>query len=246
VVHITHLKPANELTQDIVIRGKVRFHGSVAYSSKPSRRGSKSKRRKARNTAFLETLHVVSHPRDHSVAGSVAGSLPQWRLIDHEGQAAQAADRENIKGWEWSDGSSPDHHKIAVAPAPPSASAVALDWALLHPVYLQSPCADAAVATKVFRNLPVHAKLQLTARFHFIGNKWAGHSAFAKVNGEIVWLESHTAPAHVADLRARMSVPVSVTVPHGLESLEVSFGSNLAGQACGALWGVDDINISVV
>jgi hypothetical protein len=115
--------------------------------------------------------------------------------------------------------------------------------------------------------LPVsHDQLHISATFHFI-DSWAGEVAYAKVDGEYVWLDTHT--SQIVNNNTLNSIPASlfppvkstcgspehpdtrlgstfdVYVPHNKSSVTIGFGSSLTRSACNASWGVDNVHVFV-
>jgi len=117
-----------------------------------------------------------------------------------------------------------------------------------------------------------HEQLHISATFHFI-DSWFGEIAFAKVDGEFVWLDSHGSPHNhtgiAMDGSGASGVPSSllhrskstcgspdhpdtrlgstfdVYVPHNSSSVTISFGSSLNRDPCQASWGVDNVHVFV-
>ena len=94
--------------------------------------------------------------------------------------------------------------------------------------------------------------------FHFIDN-WTGEIGYAKLDDEVIWLESHNWCEKVMpwsckkyginscgneypDLLSRPGVYVG---PHNKDTLTLGFTSTLKKQACEASWGIDDIQIYI-
>ena len=115
---------------------------------------------------------------------------------------------------------------------------------------------DGAESSRLVSDLPPHTTLQLEASFLFV-DSWEGEHAYAKVDGEHVWLDHHdtrgtsggvdlcgcTAP----DTRVRE--PVRASEPHTAASANVTFGSThrppRSRSAVGlcASWAVDIVEL---
>merc|ERR1711964_311060 len=102
---------------------------------------------------------------------------------------------------------------------------------------------------KDFRVERPHTQVRVQARFHFIDN-WEGESAFFKVDGEYVWLDSHSNSDGKQVLSlcgnpnfsdSRLGALIDVVVPHTGDVLNLAFGSTLLPEkdTCNASWGVD-------
>jgi hypothetical protein len=124
-----------------------------------------------------------------------------------------------------------------------------------HNLFLGGHCSShgSGESSRIFKSLPAHTMVRITARFHFI-DSWDGESAYAKVNGEVVWLDAHSSSApttggislcggSAAD--SKMGTLIDVAVPHTGDSLTLAFGSTLDQNSCEESWGVDDIEIFV-
>lgn len=108
---------------------------------------------------------------------------------------------------------------------------------------------------KTFNNLPPHTHVRLTANYHMI-DEWAGETAYAKLEGFVVWTDSHNQETQKEGVNicgspapeSKFGIAIDVTSPHSCVescSLKVSFGSTLVGSASEQSWGVSDIMIYV-
>ena len=119
----------------------------------------------------------------------------------------------------------------------------------------------------------MHTHVKIEARFHFI-DAWEGESAYLKLDGNIVWAESHRwcdklitticQPRSSEDKEStaltidvcghpdfpdRLSVPIVSSISHNEDTIKVSFGSNLDlsdKNRDAVSWGVDDVRIYVL
>eukprot|EP00742_Colponemidia_sp_Colp-10_P000217 GILJ01000245.1.p1 GENE.GILJ01000245.1~~GILJ01000245.1.p1 ORF type:complete len:317 (-),score=49.80 GILJ01000245.1:142-1092(-) len=107
--------------------------------------------------------------------------------------------------------------------------------------------------SKTYKGLAAHSSVRITARFHMLDN-WNGESAFMKINGQTVWLDSAHKPSHATGALnmcggdhadPKFSVPIDVTIPHIDDKVTVAFGSSLTGDSCDQSWGVDDVMVYV-
>merc|ERR1711990_1221189 len=120
--------------------------------------------------------------------------------------------------------------------------------------FLGGHCNFAAdTASKVFKNLPAHTQVRMTASFHFL-DKWDGEQAYASLDGKNVWADS--TKAHRGEgvnmygsshPERKFSAPIDVTIPHTGSAVEVKFGTSIeeSVNACEQSWGVDDVTIYV-
>jgi len=117
---------------------------------------------------------------------------------------------------------------------------------------------DGAEASKLITDLPPHTTLQLEASFLFV-DSWEGEHAYAKVDGEHVWLDHHDARSIRGGVdmcggaapETRVRVPVRASVPHTAAAANITFGSTLRPSTsrgtdgvCGpASWAVDNVEL---
>jgi len=112
---------------------------------------------------------------------------------------------------------------------------------------------SSANATKIFRELPKHAQVRVTARVHFI-DRWSGEAAYLRANERIIWADTASSPNFPEGEEvglgnvcggplpdSRLSVPVDVTFAHEGSELELTFGSSLQSDPCEGSWAVDDV-----
>jgi len=123
---------------------------------------------------------------------------------------------------------------------------------------------------KTFGALPPHSQVRLTARYHFI-DQWSGETAFAQMDGQYVWTQSHAVQSSSLSPRGiqlcgsalypetRLSSPIDVALPHSGDSLRIAFGAHSANSgsdaqrslsaeqslACTRSFGVDDVAVYV-
>ncbi len=123
-------------------------------------------------------------------------------------------------------------------------------------LHLGGYCAFSGIeVSKTFNNLPAHSFVQITARVHFF-DYWRGEYAFAKVNNNVVWQQSHAfcSKPFVQFCKGvdscgdnkysdKLSQLVKIAIPHTGSSITVSFGSSLHVDACTASWAVDDVAV---
>jgi hypothetical protein len=133
--------------------------------------------------------------------------------------------------------------------------------------FLGGPCEAGGGASlhRMWAGLRQHEQIRLSARVHFLGS-WQGEPAFAKVDGQIVWLDTHGEPRNRASARPvsfalwdgprcggrqaagppRLGAVVEVVVPHRAGSVEIEFGAALGGRdACETSFGVDNVVIEL-
>eukprot|EP00466_Bigelowiella_natans_P004838 jgi/Bigna1/135061/aug1.27_g9769 len=94
-----------------------------------------------------------------------------------------------------------------------------------------------------------HEMIRLVATVHFVDD-WQGETAYLKVDGSIVWTQSHTERnsnqlmnicGKVRYPDSKFSVPIDVTIPHSSPSMKVTFGSNLRTDQ--ALFGLSSLAV---
>ena len=117
-------------------------------------------------------------------------------------------------------------------------------------------CSSGPEATRVVQRLPPHTRLQLEASFLFV-DAWQGEHAYAKVDGQHVWLDHYDSTAGSGGIdvcggptpERRLRIPVAATVPHSASSVNITFGSTLPaatdGASCDASWAVDNVELSI-
>lgn len=109
--------------------------------------------------------------------------------------------------------------------------------------------------SKTITDLPAHGFVRVTARVHFFDN-WKGEYMYAKVDDQIVWMQSHThCTKPFASLckgldscgdnkyADKMSQLVSITLPHATHDIKLTFGSSLESSPCQASWAIDDVAV---
>lgn len=128
--------------------------------------------------------------------------------------------------------------------------------------FLGGHCRFAAVTVKrAYKQLPVHSRVRITARVHFI-DEWEGESLSLLVNDNPVWSQSHHwCPCFFQDKCAkygldtcgretpdRLSVKVEALFDHSSPLLEIGFNSSLPHDtdACRVSWGIDDISVELL
>lgn len=109
-----------------------------------------------------------------------------------------------------------------------------------------------------FGPLPPHDHVEVEASVHLL-DAWRGGTAFARVDGELVWLQQHGQPddSDAAGVSLcgssfphdRLSVPVKVVVPHSAEYVDVQFGGALAPGSAdeehAPALGLDDVAVLI-
>eukprot|EP00299_Pterocystis_sp_00344_P015011 c7478_g1_i1.p1 GENE.c7478_g1_i1~~c7478_g1_i1.p1 ORF type:complete len:278 (-),score=49.04 c7478_g1_i1:102-935(-) len=106
--------------------------------------------------------------------------------------------------------------------------------------------------SKTFRQLPDHNEIRVKANFHFIDD-WAGETAFAKLERQVVWTDIHDQMASKNGINicgapaaeSKFAVPIDVVIPHRSSSLTVSFGSTLSRGPLEASWAISDLQLFV-
>jgi len=128
--------------------------------------------------------------------------------------------------------------------------------------FLGGHCRLAAGRTsRSYRSLPVHSRVRVRARVHFIDD-WQGEMVALQLDGRTVWAQAHEwCPGFQKwmctkfgvdtcgrDTPDRLSVKAEVTIVHSATSLDVAFASSLpAGtDACRSSWGVDDVSVELL
>lgn len=117
---------------------------------------------------------------------------------------------------------------------------------------------DGAEASRLVTGLPPHTTLQLEASFLFV-DSWEGEHAYAKVDGEHVWLDHHDSRSISGGVdlcggaarETRVRVPVRASVRHTAPAANITFGSTLSPQmsrsadgVCGsASWAIDNVEL---
>jgi len=120
--------------------------------------------------------------------------------------------------------------------------------------FLGGHCNFAAdTASKVFKNLPAHTQVRMTASFHFL-DQWDGEQAFASIDGKNVWADSSKSHrgegvnvCGAAHPDRKFAAPIDVTMQHTGDNVEVKFGTTMdsSTDSCQQSWGVDDVTIYV-
>merc|ERR1712072_925498 len=114
--------------------------------------------------------------------------------------------------------------------------------------FLGGHCNFAAdTASKVFKNLPAHTQVRMTASFHFL-DQWDGEQAFASIDGKNVWADSSKSNVcGAAHPDRKFAAPIDVTMQHTGDNVEVKFGTTMdsSTDSCQQSWGVDDVTIYV-
>merc|ERR1712072_915111 len=111
--------------------------------------------------------------------------------------------------------------------------------------FLGGHCNFAAdTASKVFKNLPAHTQVRMTASFHFLDqwdgkNVWADSSKSHRGEGVNVCGAAHP--------DRKFAAPIDVTMQHTGDNVEVKFGTTMdsSTDSCQQSWGVDDVTIYV-
>jgi hypothetical protein len=244
-------------SKTLKLSGRIQVNGQIRYGTPPvptgevfdaENVGHDSSVGPSGATAFIEVMSVAGEGDVNVATGE--GYQRQWHMIHHSDFAEQHA-----QGWSWSDGSDAAKHVsdcgngdyFLHATCTPSSNA-------------ESDKPDFQGLVRKFDNLPDHERLQLTARVHFI-DAWHGAAAFASIDGETIWVDTHgdadpDAHSNGIDMcgqthltHDRLSVPVSVTIPHSGPVAEIAFGSTIAAHApnaCHASMGIDDVSISIM
>jgi hypothetical protein len=115
-----------------------------------------------------------------------------------------------------------------------------------------SPNGGGGESSRSFVKLPSHSMVRVTARFHFI-DSWDGESAYAKIDDEVVWLDSHNSATKTNGVSlcgskhpdSKMGSLIDVSFPHTTSSVRLTFGATLDGDSCEESWAVDDIAVYV-
>jgi hypothetical protein len=240
-------------------KDKGKKKGKSTASAKPSPKGAastkstpKAKSSKKKKNKFAKGIALLAEE-------VVVGGIKQWALVrqDH----FQNADDSN----EW---------RFVGTEEPVGTSTCAR--ANPNDRFLGGHCVLAnGPARKIYRHLPPHSQVRVTARYHFI-DRWMGETAFAQIDNQYVWTQTHRISASTAssssspsigvglDLcgspqwgETRLSSPIDVSVSHNSDSLIVAFGAHSASSgarrslaeenqlACDRSFGVDDVAIYV-
>eukprot|EP00753_Platysulcus_tardus_P008954 PLAT1722.1.p1 GENE.PLAT1722.1~~PLAT1722.1.p1 ORF type:complete len:315 (-),score=147.16 PLAT1722.1:67-975(-) len=213
-------------TGKLRIKGLLEVHGAIHY---------KSVAPAVAPTALLQTGEEQVAP------AAAAGMHAAWQLV-----SSDAFGEGSASGWTVHDGDVGADSDAAGRPAVTTHCGDG-NW------FLGGHCQTSAHSLrKTFTNLRTHTQLRLRARMHFL-DSWDGETAFAKMDGSVVWLDSHAAsPAaaaaglnlcggDAADLR--MGAPMDVIIPHSADSVTVVFASLLEHAACDRSFGVDDVEL---
>lgn len=107
--------------------------------------------------------------------------------------------------------------------------------------------------TRLYKDLPPHNTVQITARMHFF-DLWRGEYAFAKVDGNMLWQQSHSfCPKPFSEFckgidscgdnkySDKLSQVIRLVINHKEPTLKLSFGSSLEVAPCVASWAIDDV-----
>ena len=204
--------------------------------------------------ANVNATHLNIHDSDapgtnveeHEVVGGTLtlGGSDQWALFSLDDF------NENGDGWFASTKDTPSAFSVA---------AKRQSCGVNGDKHLGGYCNFATVdVSKKYIDLPRHSTVRITARVHFF-DKWFGEYAYAKVDGQSVWQQSHFFCAKPFSSMCRgidtcgdskysdkMSQKVSITLPHTASELTVTFGADLGDKSpCVASWGVDDVMIEL-
>ena len=95
-----------------------------------------------------------------------------------------------------------------------------------------------------------HTELRLKATFHFI-DRWAGESAYAKIDNQYVWAESYAVQETKGGINLcgnetpenKFAVPIDVIIPHSTSVVNILFGAEVERPATEQSWGVSDVQI---
>jgi hypothetical protein len=105
--------------------------------------------------------------------------------------------------------------------------------------------------TKIFKNLPPHDKLKVSAAFHML-DSWDGEYAYMKIDDVKVWTKrGQHSPDHGINICGgefndpAFNIPIDVTVPHKTPEAKITFGTTLDEEPCNESFGVDDVMIYV-
>ena len=113
------------------------------------------------------------------------------------------------------------------------------------------------VVTKTF-TLPAHTQIKFLMTFHFL-DRWEGETAYLKLDGKYVWLESYQACNNLHsslcvykgidvcgdDYPDRMGASVRFVGEHTSETVKVEVSTTLTRDSCEVSWGIDDIQIFI-
>lgn len=235
-------------TQPVTVTSNLKVNGNIVFA-KPSKLSSSTQPPASlpEATAFIESMAVLSEV-DADTQEAIAFAR-QSKLVFHDDFA------HNASGWVWGDDNSSAQSHITHCGN--------------DDYYMTINCQTNPTGTvsKVFTDLPKHSQIELSARVHFV-DMWRGGAAFAKVDGDIVWLDSHGLSDDDASSSAapsvnlcgqelgkdRLSVPIRVIIPHNRRSMNVTFGTSMfhfkdnndGGKLkCAASLGVDDVAVYI-
>jgi hypothetical protein len=99
--------------------------------------------------------------------------------------------------------------------------------------------------------LTKHKEVKVEALYHFLG-KWDSNTGYLKADNKYIWTHrcnSATKPSirtcgPKIDV-CKIAVAVQSTIKHNDETLKITFGSTLDGDACDKSYGVSDIRIYI-
>merc|ERR1712072_316552 len=153
---------------------------------------------------------TISSISTDTVAASFleVGGAKQWALVFHEDF------QEKVNGW---------------TPVKVSSCGGSEDK------FLGGHCNFAAdTASKVFKNLPAHTQVRMTASFHFL-DQWDGEQAYASIDGKNVWADS---------TKSHRGEGINVC---GAAHPDRKFATTMdsSTDSCQQSWGVDDVTIYV-
>lgn len=211
-------------TGSIKVQGHLQVAGSIVYSD------SEDNAKTLPSDPF-QAVSLIEEDEEQFV--------PQWRLVRHE-----AFSGTSDHGFE-------HNHNGNVTTGAGSMLTHCADKNLFLGGHC-SPVGGGGEASRVFGSIPTHTMIRITARFHFI-DSWDGESAYTKIDGEYVWVDSHVSNGSSDGLSicggphpdTKMGTLVDVSLPHTADSLNLVFGSTLDGNSCEKSWGVDDIHLYV-
>jgi len=249
-------------TGTIVIEGDLLITHSRALeygTAGTARNGTKAlkahKHKKGAKSAATQTAKGMSFLAEEVIVGGVK----QWALIRQEHFQNDASDE---------DGSGDNGWRLVGSADQPIPTSTCQGMSASDR-FLGGHCQLAnGPVQKMFTHLPPHSQIRLTARYHFIDH-WTGETAFATIDDNYVWTQTHRVPPPTAGItvgmqlcgsdkypETRMSSPIDVTAPHTANHVSIAFGSHSASSggkprsvkeeqesACDRSFGIDDVEL---
>lgn len=114
--------------------------------------------------------------------------------------------------------------------------------------------------TKVFKDLPVHKMVRITATFHFIDG-WLGEAAYLMANignqgrDEYLWTDLYDSHATGNKINVcgnaevgegKFSVPIDVVFAHAQDTIKLTFGSKSDQNPDVESWGISNLSIHLI